>query len=119
METEATNIWSFTEEAANDPTVDSVADLWHWSTNYDAGCGPFALFLDIIGWSDEQLGEPLYGPTAKLKHGDVPNRIADDNWDQYLGYLEIGKLADALNEYAERPQDVRAWVDRLMQFDEA
>ena len=31
-----------------------------------------------------------------------------------LGYLEIYLLAKALTEYASRPNDVRAFVDELM-----
>jgi hypothetical protein len=35
------------------------------------------------------------------------------------GYVELDKLADALKQYADRPTDVRAFVDELMQFDES
>jgi hypothetical protein len=31
-----------------------------------------------------------------------------------LGYLEIDLLAKALTEYAQRPQDVRDFVNKLM-----
>lgn len=75
-----------------------VADLYHWSTNYDAGKGPFTLFLDLIGYSDEHLGEPLYN----LR-------------DASLGYVELDKLADALKQYADRPGDVREFVDALIE----
>lgn len=94
------DVWQFTENAPD--YVEATADLWHWSTNFDAGKGPVSLFLDIIGWSDDNLGEPIY-----------------DMREASLGYLEIDKLAAALSEYAKRPQDVRAWVDELCAFDDA
>jgi hypothetical protein len=50
------------------------------------------LFLDLIGWSEDELGEPYAS----------------------LGYVELGKLAEALTEYADRPHDVREYVDALM-----
>jgi hypothetical protein len=94
------SVWEFTENAPD--YVETTADLWHWSTNYDAGRGPITLMLDLIGWSDDNIGEPLYS----LKEAS-------------LGYLELSKLADALKEYADRPQDVRAWLDELLSYDEA
>lgn len=93
-----TDIWTFTEEAPAHAA--DVADLWHWSTNFDAGQGPFTLFLDMIGWSEDEIGETLYS-------------MASAN----LGYMELDKLADALKQYADRPTDVRAWIDELMAFD--
>lgn len=32
-----------------------------------------------------------------------------------LGFMELGMLAAALAEYAERPQDVTAYVRRIME----
>jgi hypothetical protein len=95
-----TDVWSFTEEPPK--YAEATANLWHWSTNYDAGKGPFTLFLDMIGWSEDQIGETLYDLTSAS-----------------LGYVELDKLADALKEYTDRPTDVRAWVDELMAYDEA
>ncbi len=89
-----TDVWTFTEEAPN--YVSATANLWYWSTNYDAGRGPISLFLDLIGWSDENLGEPIY---------DLANAS--------LGYVELSKLAAALTEYADRPHDVYAWISEL------
>jgi hypothetical protein len=93
-----TDIWTFTDEAP--AYAERTSSLWHWSTNFDAGTGPFALYLDLIGWSDDVLGEPIYNLST-----------AD------LGYMELDRLADALKEYAERPTDVREWVDELMALD--
>jgi len=92
------DVWQYAENAPEYATA--TADLWHWSTNYDAGKGPISLFLDLIGWSDENLGEPIY-----------------DLKDASLGYLELSKLADALKEYSDRPTDVREWIDGLLQYD--
>jgi hypothetical protein len=77
---------------------EAVQDLYSWSLNYDAGRGPFTLFVDLIGWSEEQLGEPIYS----LR-------------DASLGYLELGKLADALAEYVHDPHGVRDYVDKLIE----
>ena len=108
------DVWGFTDEA---PVFASdVADLWHWSTNFAAGEGPFTLFLDMIGWSDENIGDPLYMPTAQYVHESRRDIIP---WDSRLGYVELSKLADALKQYADRPQDVRAWVDELLTYDES
>ncbi len=98
MSTETRDIWAMLEEPAPQG-CEGVQDLYSWSLNYDAGNGPFALFLDLIGWSDEEIGSPLYDM------GACPSM---------LGYLEIGKLAVALTEYADAPHDVRAYVDALM-----
>ena len=51
----------------------------------------------MIGWSEENLGEPLYS----LK-------------DASLGYLELDKLGKALVEYSDQPHTVRAFVETLM-----
>jgi hypothetical protein len=90
-----TDVWTLIEDAPE--RVSATADLYSWSTNYPAGSGPFALFLDLIGWSDDELGEPIYS----LK-------------DASLGYVELDKLGLALREYSDRPSDVRGFVDELM-----
>lgn len=90
------DIWKLLEQDAPDG-CEAVQSLYSWSTNYDAGKGPFALFLDLVGWSEDNLGEPIYS----LK-------------DASLGYVELSKLADALSAYADRPHDVNEYVERLM-----
>ncbi len=96
-EATAPNIWALLEE---DPPAgcEPIQDLYSWSLNFEPGRGPFALLLDLIGWSDEQLGEPLYNlATASL------------------GYVELSKLAAALTEYADSPLTVRDYVDQLLE----
>ena len=81
--------------------AEAVARLWSWSENYDYPT-PATLFLDLIGYSDEESGEPLFD-MRKLS-----NRF---------GYLELDMLADALKEYADCPQDVYAYTQRLATAD--
>ena len=92
------DVWEYAENAPD--YASATSDLWHWSTNYHAGRGPITLFLDLIGWSEENVGEPLYNMR-----------------EASLGYLELSKLAGALQEYAARPTDVRAWIDGLLAYD--
>ena len=75
--------------------VKDVAGLANWSHNCDHPT-PFALFLDLIGWSETELGENI---TSKLPR---------------LGYLELDYLAEAIREYAKRPNDVHQWVNELI-----
>jgi hypothetical protein len=95
------DVWTLLEQDAPSGCA-GVQDLYSWSLNYDAGRGPFTLFLDLIAWSDDNIGETLF----ELKGSS-------------LGYVELGKLAVALTEYADRPQDVREYVDTLMEAESA
>jgi hypothetical protein len=90
-------VWELLE--TRDPELEPIADLYSWSTNYNAGEGPFSLFLDLIGWSEENIGEPLYSLE------NAPSR---------LGYLELGKLAAALDSYSDHPSAVSEYVEQLM-----
>jgi hypothetical protein len=73
-----------------------TAHLMSWCEgNYDFPA-PSSLFLDLIGYSEEEFGENL---TAR--------KMPD------LGYLEIDLLAKALTEYAKRPLDIRDFVSSL------
>lgn len=95
------DIWAMLEENAPDGCAD-VQDLYSWSLNYDAGKGPMTLFLDLIGWSDNNYGETFY-----------------DLSDMSLGYLELDKLARALSAYALNPRSVERYVDALMEAESA
>lgn len=96
MTYDTSDVWELLEAAP--AFAEATSDLYHWSTNYDAGKGPFTVFLDLIGWSADALGEPLY-----------------DMGSASLGYVELGKLAKALDEYSDRPGDVREYVDALLE----
>lgn len=77
--------------------AEDTAHLFSWCEgNYDFPA-PSSLFLDLVGYSEEHHGLNL---TAEK----MPN----------LGYLEIDLLAKALTEYAKRPQDVRDFVEKIM-----
>lgn len=93
--TETKTFWEMLEEAPPQG-CEAVQDLLSWSLNYDPGKGPYTLFLDLIGYSEDEWGEQLYD----LKTAS-------------LGYVELGKLAEALTEYADRPHDVTAYVAAL------
>ena len=75
----------------------TVFSLYTWSSNFQCGEGPFTLFLDLIGWSEEQLGENLTTVDSSR-----------------LGYKELGLLAEALTDYSNFPQDVMEYVQFLM-----
>jgi hypothetical protein len=68
------SVWDLLEE--HDASVDETAALYSWSLNYDAGKGPFPVYLDLIGWSEDHFGEALstYGPrvTVRLRRARVP-----------------------------------------------
>lgn len=78
---------------------EETAALLRWSINYDHPT-PAALFLDIIGYSDDHFGEPLFD-LRKVS--------------ERFGYLECDYLADALKEYAQRPGPVMEYVSAYLE----
>lgn len=100
--TQTQDIWEMLEQDAPNG-CEAVQDLYSWSLNYDAGKGPFTLYLDLIGWSEDNYAMTLY----------------DVNECSPLGYLEIGKLAAALTAYADNPHVVLEYVDALMNAEHA
>jgi len=72
-----------------------TANMIEWSANCEWSRSPYAVFLDLIGQSEIMFGENL---TVS-----VPS----------LGYIELDKLAKALIEYANRPNDIREWLSGL------
>lgn len=91
------SIWEYTEAAPDH--LEAVRDCWSWGLNCDASANPWLAFLDLIGWTEEQYGEPLWQGAT-------------------LGYLECDYLAHALRTYADRPQEVWDWIDGLMECDD-
>ena len=78
----------------------AVADLASWATNYDYQTGtPFWAFLDLIGYSVDKFG-------AKFN---------PDSFE--LDFVSCDYLADALKEFATRPQDVTDYLDELTAAD--
>ena len=108
------------------PYAQYVAALASWSGNYDHP-SPYTLFCDLIGFNGEEYNEVFFFPANGDKDGTmIPEwgearrvRVAMANLiDARLGYMELGMLADALAEYAERPADVLAYVRRIMEAGE-
>jgi hypothetical protein len=83
-------------DTAPDYAADT-ANLFSWCEGNYAFPAPSSLYLDLVGWSQEEHGENL---TSQA----MPD----------LGYLEIDLLAKALTEYATRPNDVRQFINTLM-----
>lgn len=79
-------------ETAND-TTRPVANLINWAYN-ESYPNTYSLFLDLIGWTEDHFGETIYN----LKN-------------QTPGYVELSYLADALEAYSNRPNDIRDFVD--------
>lgn len=99
-----TDLTGSLEWSDNAPTYcEAVASLYRWSANYD-DFKPFRKFLDLIGYPETAYGE-------ELSLADW-SRPADG-----LGYMELGYLAEALTEYANRPEEVERWVMELLEVE--
>lgn len=72
--------------------------LYEWSLNCDNSL-PFKKFLDLIGYSEEYFRE---------------NSASWNKPSHTLGYKELGKLADALSEYADNSIDVERYITQLL-----
>ncbi len=78
MSTETRDIWAMLEEPAPQG-CEGVQDLYSWSLNYDAGKGPFPLFLDLIGWSADNFGETLTSDVVrKMAFWIYPKALVED-----------------------------------------
>lgn len=84
--------------AESAPTYcEGINSLYSWSSNFDH-LAPFRLFLDLVGYSLENLGEALI----------------HDLRETPLGSMELSKIGEALIEWANRPQDCEAFVSELL-----
>jgi hypothetical protein len=79
-----------------DQTRGIIDDLWSWSANYQFPT-PASLFLDLIGYSADEFGEPLCSAGAPM-----------------LGYHEHHLLGWALLAHAHRPSAVLERVTELL-----
>lgn len=97
METvsERRNLWEFLEQEPR--WAKETKALFQWSLNFDFGQRPWELFLDLIGWSADNVGADLY-----------------DGRYRSIGYMEADYLGDALKEWADAPHEVEAWIAELM-----
>lgn len=83
------------DELLNNPPAgcDAVAALWVWASNESWETGDaWRLFLDLIGYSRDNFGDTVN-----------PAGYRPD-------YVDLSKLADALQEYAHRPDTVNGYV---------
>ncbi len=64
---------------------EQLTELHEWSFNFEPGKNPFALFLDIIGYSDEILGANCVEDASKAH--------------QFMGFTEYVMLGDALKVF--------------------
>lgn len=78
----------------NEPAFPGIGGLFDWALNYDRKDSPWLLFLDVIGWSDEHIGERL---TEQTK----------------LDFYGIECFAEALHELATKGEQAWKYVDEL------
>jgi hypothetical protein len=85
--------------SASAPTYcEGIESLYSWASNYQ-DMKPFRKLLDLVGYSMQEFAHPLA------------------NWadpSDSLGFIELGKIAEALTEWANRPQDCEVWVSELL-----
>jgi len=79
----------------------AVVDFYQWSANYEYP-SPFSYFLDLIGYSSEELEDTL-GDWAKVK--------------EKIDYLELRYFSEALAEYVENPHAVYALIKELVDLE--
>jgi len=93
-------IWDFLEEETK--SAEGVRELAFFSaSNQSVKRGTtFGVFLDLIGWSSENLGHALVSEPSSV-----------------LGYVEADLLSDALKDWSNRPVEVLAWVDKFLAVD--
>ena len=98
--TTAKTVWDLYE---NPPKFSQeTCDLAYWSLNYDSKTGtPFQIFLDLIGWSEENIGGNLF-------------RV---DFSRVLGFMELDYLGDALKEYATNPHAVHSFIFELFELE--
>ena len=87
------------------PQASAIEELHDWSLNYDAGRNPYCVFIDLIGYSIEEWGEPSFPNTHDYRG--------------VLGYKELCLLADALKVFENNGYDqVYEWCSALNEAEE-
>lgn len=76
-------------------TMLPIWELYEWGMNYDSENNPFVLFLDLIGWSEEELGTKL-------------------SKQEFFGYLEMHMLGQALCVVGDQGQDAYEFAAFIM-----
>ena len=90
------------EELLEGDRFEAISGLYSWSTNYNYPT-PFTYFLDLIGYSDEFVGDNL-ADWSKVSTN--------------LGYLELDYLTNALKEYADRGESAYRFVLELLEAEQ-
>jgi hypothetical protein len=72
---------------------EAIDTLATWSENYSGYCTPFAVFLDLIGFSIEEYGEKIVFSDPDVDPSSV------------LGYKELCLLSDALQVFKNNGYD--------------
>ncbi len=78
---------------------ENVAALCSWAANYDYESSPFLKLLDLIGYSEEEFGQPM----------------ANKNFT--LDYFSADSFAGSLHEWATRPGEVYEFISKLIEAD--
>ncbi len=73
-------------------SCEAVADLYLWSSNFEK-FEPFRKFLGLIGYLEGESGEG------------------------FIGFLELSKVASALQVYSERPSEVKDFISELLEVE--
>jgi len=88
------NFWDVVEQQPD--WAEPITELAKWSVNYDRQQYPWFLFLDLIEYSAEQIGEPLTDLNVFT-----------------LDFVGGSKLANALIVWANRPDDAHLVVQKI------
>lgn len=94
MNTAEATLESVLEEGEN--RFPEITALYQWSLNYEAGKTPFTIFIDLIGYSDNEIGMKIFDYSEGIY--------------KTLGYLELDYLGDALKEYADKGESAYDYV---------
>jgi hypothetical protein len=79
-------------------TLSRIAQLWSFSSNYDYPT-PATIFIDLIGYTEEEFGEPLTTMKQAVES---------------LDFISLGLIGQALDEYTDRPDDARNFITQLL-----
>lgn len=99
MNTAEATLESVLEEGEN--RFPEITALYQWSLNYEAGKTPFTIFIDLIGYSDNEIGMKIFDYSESIY--------------KTLGYLELDYLGDALKEYADKGESAYDFVVSLIE----
>lgn len=106
---EIVTVWDYSDNAPE--WAEPLAACWSWSLNCDPAGNPFTALLDLVGFSEDEFGGRLFPWAGRDDYDRRTHRFTRRDWS--LGWVEVGKLADALALWADRPYDCAEWVRGL------